>query len=351
MTRAVQAFAGLDHVDSVIPEITLNFYAITSRYAAPYLTVRAIPADLLDKLASVDEGRGLRSDTTAPELVMGLGAARNFYEGDMGYVRDYEGPDLDWLETTLELYLGGQHYQESADIPSSRRYKAAITGILADTEEDYHNDEVYMSLEAAKAIIGENYKLADAMNVDADTYDRVLILADEMDNVTEILGSVRDYGFEAYSSTEWIEELQDQQRSQQGQLAAIGLISLIVSAIGIANTMMTGILERKREIGVMKVIGVSIRSIRTLFLMESAFIGMTGGLLGVVLSHIFGYLLVSGGGEMNLLGLYFSAGTRLQMPLWLDAGAVAVAVLVGMAAGIFPARRATAMSPLEAIRG
>src|SRR5699024_8982676 len=159
------------------------------------------------------------------------------------------------------------------------------------------------------------------------------------------------YGFEANSDTEWIDEMQSQQRAQQGQLAAIGYISLIVSAIGIANTMMTGVLERSRAIGVMKVVGVAIRKIRVIFLVEAAMIGLMGGLAGVILSHLFGYILSTNRGETMFLGMHFYAGMKLIIPFWLNLGAIAVAVIVGVIAGIFPAAKATNMSPLEAIRG
>lgn len=351
---AVEAFAALENVKSVIPEISLTFYAETGRYAAPYLPVTAVPADALAELAGIEEGTGLSSGSAMPQIVMGLGAAAYFYETggdyDYDYEYDYEGPDLNWLDTTPDLYLGGSYTMDQGEYPSPKRYKAEIVGILADTQENHANTDVYMSLSAAQSIIGENHKLADALGLDADTYDTVRVRADTMDHVAAILTAIREYGFEAYSNTEWIEELQAQQQTQQGQLAAIGLISLVVSAIGIANTMMTGILERRKEIGVMKVIGVSVHTIRALYLVESAFIGMIGGGIGILAAHLFGHALV-GGSAVNFLGLYFEAGTKLSMPFWLDAGAVGVAMAVGTLAGIFPARRATRMSPLEAIRG
>ena len=124
-----------------------------------------------------------------------------------------------------------------------------------------------------------------------------------------------------------------------------------MSAIGIANTMMAGVLERRREIGVMKVVGVSIRKIRGIFLVEAAMIGLLGGLTGVLLSHVFAYYLSIGGEETVFLGMHFSAGMNMIIPLWLDMVAVGVATVVGVGAGIFPAIRATKMSSLEAIRG
>jgi ABC-type antimicrobial peptide transport system permease subunit len=199
-------------------------------------------------------------------------------------------------------------------------------------------------------MLQENYKLAAEMDEKINEFSTIYVYADDMKNVTAILDKIRKFGFEAYSDTQWIEQMQNEQKAQQGQLAAIGLISLVVSAIGIANTMMPGILERRGEIGVMKVVGVAIRKIRRLFLIESAMIGIVGGVAGVVLSHILAYLLSTGSNATVFLGMNLGSGTKFVMPFWLDATAVGVAVVVGIIAGIIPARKATKMSPLEAIR-
>ena len=68
-------------------------------------------------------------------------------------------------------------------------------------------------------------------------------------------------------------------------------------------------------------------------------------------SHLFTYILSTKTGETVFLGMYFDAGMKITIPLWLDLGAIAIAVIVGIVAGIFPATKATNMSPLEAIRG
>jgi ABC-type antimicrobial peptide transport system permease subunit len=286
-----------------------------------------------------------------PEMIIGLGAARYFIQSEDDYSsRNYEGPSLDWMDIKLELFLGSKYDSENSDIPSSRKYFANIVGIIKDENEDYHNNDIYISLETARKIVQENYKLAAKSNIDINTYDNVYVYAENMEDVSEILKVIKGYGFEAYSQTEWIEEMKEQQQSQQGQLAAIGFISLLVSAIGIANTMMTSILERRREIGVMKVIGVAIRKIRLIFLVESALIGLMGGLLGVTLGHLLAYLMNTGANTNAILGMQFASGVKINIPLWLDLAAVGMAIAVGMIAGIFPARRATKMSAIEAIR-
>jgi ABC-type antimicrobial peptide transport system permease subunit len=144
--------------------------------------------------------------------------------------------------------------------------------------------------------------------------------------------------------------MQQEQGRQQSQLIAIGLISLLVSAIGIANTMLASILERSREIGVMKVVGLGIGKINLMFLVESALIGLAGGMIGLGISYVLGALTNLGGSEMNLLGMHFQNGVKLVIPWWLALGAAGISCAVGVVSGIYPARKATKMSPLEAIR-
>jgi len=348
---AVNAFLNIENVDLVIPQKHLTFYGELREYYAPYFSVTALPAEYLYKFAEIEEGQTINTDSSMLQLVMGEGAAGYFVKSDDDYVRNYSGPNVDFLSVTIDLYLGGRQAMENEEIPTSKKYKAQVVGILKNEYEDYKSTEIYMSLDMVQKILSENYKTANAVNIDINEYDMIYVYANEMDNVQEILTTIRSYGFEAYSNTEWITELKAQQKAQQGQLLAIGLIALVVSAIGIANTMMTSIIERKKEIGVMKAIGVSIPKIRALFLIESAIIGAAGGIAGCLLAHIFGYVVVSYGDAVNFLGMYFQSGMKFIMPLWLDLGAVGIAIFVGVTAGFFPARRATMLSALEAVRG
>lgn len=137
----------------------------------------------------------------------------------------------------------------------------------------------------------------------------------------------------------------------QAVLGGIGAVSLLVAAIGITNTMVMSIYERTKEIGVMKVIGASLRDIKRLFLFESAIIGLLGGIIGVIFSEILSFLINKFGGNfLDFLGPG-GEGTKISIiPLWLVLASMAFSALIGVISGYYPAKRAMNLSALEAIR-
>jgi len=119
-------------------------------------------------------------------------------------------------------------------------------------------------------------------------------------------------------------------------LGGIGAISLLVGAIGVANTMFMSVLERTKEIGILKAIGMRNSDVVVLFLIESAIIGLIGGILGILLSL---------GASFVLTYLGISSIITIELAL----AAVVFSVLVGIASGVAPARNAAALEPIEAL--
>lgn len=129
-----------------------------------------------------------------------------------------------------------------------------------------------------------------------------------------------------------------------GFIILIALISILVSAINTANTMITSVLERTKEIGVMKSIGAKNSEIFRIFLIESSLLGLAGGIIGIAL----GLLVTSiAGAILSSLGWGF---LQPYYPTWLFIGCLAFATLTGAISGAFPAYRASKTNIVEALR-
>ncbi|MBS3131419.1 ABC transporter permease [Candidatus Woesearchaeota archaeon] len=127
-------------------------------------------------------------------------------------------------------------------------------------------------------------------------------------------------------------------------LALIALISVIVAGVNTTNTMYTAVLERTKEIGIMKAVGARNSSIMFIYVIESGFVGMIGGAAGVFL----GFLISSAGGAIAAAsGFSF---LKPAFPIWLTLGCIMFAFCVGAASGTMPAIRASKLRPVDALR-
>ncbi|MCC7570362.1 ABC transporter permease [Candidatus Micrarchaeota archaeon] len=126
-------------------------------------------------------------------------------------------------------------------------------------------------------------------------------------------------------------------------LGVVASISLVVSAVGVSNTMFTAVLERTREIGIMKSLGAKNSHILNMFLTESAFLCATGGIIGLVSSFIFVIVF-------NQLSVVFEFGIFIVVSIWLVLGAFLFSLLIGIFAGVFPAWKASKLDPVVALR-
>ena len=215
----------------------------------------------------------------------------------------------------------------------SRKYRGRIAGYTQPGGMDQNSYQAYISLDTAKKLIQENRKLAQTLGLALNSYTSAIVHAADMDSVKAVLDQLKKMGYQAYSASESLESYKQEQQRQQGQLLFIALISLLVSAIGIANTMLASITERRSEIGVMKVIGLSIRKINGLFLIESAIIGMIGGIVGTLVGYVVQWAINSNTSETVIFGMYFGQGAKLLIPLWLTLAAVGISVSVGVLSG------------------
>jgi putative ABC transport system permease protein len=132
-------------------------------------------------------------------------------------------------------------------------------------------------------------------------------------------------------------------------LGLFGSLALTVASLGIINTLVMAILERRREIGVLKALGATDRDVRSLFFAEAGVMGLFGGIFGVALGWLIGWALTWG--TTIYLKRQDLPGVKISyVPWWLAAGAIAFAVIVSLVAGLYPAARAAKLNPVEALR-
>ena len=190
-----------------------------------------------------------------------------------------------------------------------------------------------------------------------DEYQQIKLNVDNIDNVEEVQDKIKELGFLSESMLQWLKPTIEASKTLQLIFFFLGAVSMFVSAISIANTMVMSIYERTKEIGVMKVLGCVVKDIRLLFLFEAGMIGLLGGVVGVGLGYLTSYLinkygqplfgaLMTGGQPMGDV----SQATYSIIPIYLPILGLAISVVVGLLSGYFPARRATKISAIEAMR-
>jgi len=184
----------------------------------------------------------------------------------------------------------------------------------------------------------------------SEGYDSAVIRVTDPAMLTEVRKKLTDAGFGSFSIVDQLEQIRTVFLILDSVLGLLGGISLLVASFGIANTMIMSILERTREIGIMKAIGAEDREIRLIFFVEAAVIGVTGGVLGTLLAWGID-------GIANRLAYRFILKPQgasfidfFSLPIYLSVGAVLFALTVSIIAALYPASRAARIDPVKALR-
>lgn len=219
-----------------------------------------------------------------------------------------------------------------------------VVGILKKPSYDWYTDS---SVIFGQSLLEQFPKLV--------TYPSTKIYVDSLENVMPVLNELKEQGYQVYSVVEQLEEMDVFFLIFKIGLIFIGTIAVLIASIGIFNTMTMAVTERTREIGVLKAIGASPALIQRLFLMESAFIGLLGTGLAILLSYaisfganaILPHVLAYALSDENLTTTDF---TFSLIPLNLVIIAGGISLLVAILSGWRPARKATKIEVINALR-
>jgi len=343
--KAVEDFKQMEHVEAASPVINEYLYFAAGKYVAEASAVGIEPEAMEALGYSVEEGRTLEAGDTKT-LVFGGGV--EFYDPKLSWEMRYttEPPEVDILNEKISVSYDWNYGTRYAD----KSIKAIKMDAVGKTSADGNSSwSVFMPIKELEKIQEARREWEEEQYGDSSSrtqskeYNEVLVKVDEMDHVQDVQQQIKDMGFRASSLTDQLESMHETTKMLRLVLGAIGAISMLVAAISITNTMVMSIYERTKEIGIMKVIGASLRDIRGLFLVEAAFIGFAGGIVGIILSYLLSFIV-------NMVASGQGSTLQSSIPVWLAAGAVAFATAVGIAAGYVPANRAMKLSALTAIK-
>ncbi|GAB4324340.1 MAG: hypothetical protein Kow0074_17230 [Candidatus Zixiibacteriota bacterium] len=190
---------------------------------------------------------------------------------------------------------------------------------------------------------------ADPSGGNSRTFRQITLDVDPMTPYKQIQDSVEALGFRVFSYAEQFDEIQRFYFYFNLMLGMIGVIALITAALGIVNTMVMSIVERRKEIGILRSLGADERDVRWMFLVESGVIGAVGSAMGIICGWV-ATRIISFAFQRFLESKDIPAFDPFALPVWLILLALSFGILVSVAAGLYPAGRAARLDPVAALR-
>ena len=183
---------------------------------------------------------------------------------------------------------------------------------------------------------------------DQGGYNTFVVDVDNTNNIATVAKAIEQLGVNTATGLAALHEQKQRANVIGAVLGGLGLVALFIAALGVMNTMVMSVLQRTREIGVMRAVGARRSTIRRLFTFEAAALGFFGGLFGVVIGYVF--VLAAKPVISNAVKSGPISGANFSVPLWLVLVVVAGTTGIGFVSGLLPARRAARLDPVEALR-
>ena len=370
---AIEKFKRLPGAIAATPFVDIYLKAVSGKYQS-WLSIRGIEPEAMRLLGyTVTDGRLLTGEEKY-EIVFGYNVPFDFYNPN-DRNREWEWwwfgsgePDTrvakvnvmeDKIQASFDWQFGERNPTYTSNAARPKPYTLNVVGKMPPNgNNDYY---AYMSIEETLRIQEAQEKFNNSgqgsggntgpRRNEKPSYQNAVVKFSDIKFIEQGIEDIREMGYNAYGLAESLREMQKMTDSLQLLLGAIGAVSLFVAAIGISNTMVMSIYERTREIGVMKVIGASLKDIRRLFLLEAALIGVFGGVLGAGLSLGVSKIINNYGIPFFDNMVYGANESDISaIPAWLCLFALGFSAVIGLVSGYFPARRAMKLSALTAIR-
>ncbi len=377
--KVLEQIAQLDHVKSVTPFYTnLSSGQQIAVYSEDYIFQGPIVGVNMEALEDfgyeLEEGRYFNRGDGETTIIMGQNAVANLYnyvEEEYEWTETDENnnpidPLIDIFEDEIKIIPMTRSadswepdydaLQSASSVNKAYEEEANVIGRIKGNYRDYYTmSGIFMDIDYINELIRAYNEVNDEeyqMEEITSGYTDVRVRVDDMEYLDEVETAIQEMGYNTYSDNQSRENMMQQTRMIQMVLGALAAVSLFVAALNITNTMIMSIIERTREIGIMKVLGCDVSKIRLIFLSEAGAIGFIGGVLGVVVSYIVSFVLnkfLSSSLMSALGGMGMEGNISVIKPELILLGLV-FATLVGLISGFYPANRTVKISALEAIK-
>jgi putative ABC transport system permease protein len=224
-----------------------------------------------------------------------------------------------------------------------------LTDLDPDSLRGTARARVFLPLKLAQDLHIMQSNLRDTSASDSPSYTSLSVRVVNPNQVPAVEDAIKKMGFGAFSIVDANRSMRQFFAVLDGFLAIFGGLALAVASIGIVNTLVMAILERRREIGIMKALGASDADVRGLFFAEAGAMGLVGGAVGVTLGWAIGRL-INFGTNIYLERQHFPSAQIWSVPLWLVLGAIVFSIVVSLLSGLYPASRAARLDPVRALR-
>lgn len=237
----------------------------------------------------------------------------------------------------------------------SREQQLKIVGIADLDPESMRGPtraKVFLPLKLAESLhVMQPTDLREISRAAADhpAYSSISVRVKNPSQIQGVEDAIKKMGFTTFSILDASRSLQQVFKVLYAFLGIFGSLALAVASIGIVNTLVMAILERRREIGIMKAIGASDGDVRKLFFAEAGAMGIIGGIFGVVFGWAIGQV-INFGTNIYLKSQSIPPEHFWAVPWWLVVFAIAFAFIVSLVSGLYPAGRAARLDPVQALR-
>ncbi|MDU5493745.1 MAG: FtsX-like permease family protein [Clostridium perfringens] len=345
--KNVEELNKLGYFSEVIPKR----YAHTQiKYGKNQTYARILANDKANLISESSLLAGKVPKNRSKELLLGYDVAKEL----LGYSWEDKVKDDSEFQKLIgkRVKLGGEDFgsDDKGNPLKSKQITCNIVGILS-SGNGQKNYEIQGSRKLVEDIIkGAPLVDEEFLKEQLTTYEGIDVRVDDKEMLESYEGTLRNMGYQTSSFKEFEKQTRSMLLGVNIILGSLAGISLLVAALGITNTMDMAIYERNREIGVIKVIGGSVRDVIKIFVGEACAISITGGFISIILGVLatLGINSVAKSITENMMGQPIE---KISVPSFsLILGILVFCLVIGFIAGILPARKAAKTDVITAIR-